>query len=145
MDNNRIENTDFKKLLGKWKTEGVILKTDKNSEMKITGTDSYDIILDGFYMLHTADVLMGNEKSQTYEIIGLDKTSDKAVLQYFNNQGSSGKMSGTLKNAELKFSGNGLQFGGRFSNNDNVISGTWTKLNSENNWVEFLKMNFTKI
>ena len=145
MNNNQIENTDFKKLIGKWKTEGLILKSDKNPEMKITGTDTYEAILDGFFILHTADVVMGNEKSQTYEIIGLDKANDKVILQHYNNQGSSGKMSGTLKNGKLNLSGDGLQFEGRFSTNDNVISGTWTKLDSENNWIEFLKMNFTKI
>jgi len=144
MENSRIENTDFKKLIGKWKTNGRILKTDKNPELKITGTDTYEAILGGFFILHTADVLMGNEKSQTYEIIGLDKTNAQLILQHYNNQGSSGKMTGTLKNGELKLNGDGLRFKGQFSDNDNQIIGTWEKLTNQKKWVEFLKMNFTK-
>ncbi|WP_057936733.1 DUF1579 family protein [Algoriphagus resistens] len=144
MGNNRIENTDFKKLIGKWKTEGRILKAGKSPEMKITGTDTYEAILGGFFILHTADVLMGNEKSQTYEIIGLDKSNDQAILQHYNNQGSSGKMKGTLKNDKFEINGEGLRFNGRFKNNDNEIAGTWEKLTDQSNWVEFLKINLTK-
>jgi hypothetical protein len=144
MEHNCIEDTDFKKLIGKWKTEGRILKNDKNPEMKITGTDTYETILGGFFILHTADVLMGNEKSQTYEIMGLNKTGDQAILRHYNNQGSSGKMTGTLKNGELKLNGDGLRFYGLFSTNDNQITGTWEKLTDQKKWVEFLKMNFTK-
>ena len=145
MEKSRIGNPDFKKLIGKWKTDGRVLKTDKNPEMKITGTDTYETILDGFFILHTADVLMGNEKSQTYEIIGFDKTNDQATLQHYNNQGASGKMTGTLKNGELKLNSDVLRFKGQFSDNDNQIIGTWEKLTDQKKWVEFIIMNFTKM
>ena len=145
MENKRIENTDFKKLIGKWKTEGRILKTDQNPEMKISGTDVYEMILGGFFILHTADVLMGNEKSQTYEIIGWDQPNDQATFQHYNNQGLSGKMTGIIKNNEFKINGEGLRFNGQINNNDKEIAGTWEKLTDQNNWVAFLKMNFTKM
>jgi hypothetical protein len=145
MEVDRIENTHFKKLIGKWRTEGRILESDKNPERKITGTDTYHFILGGFFILHKADVLMGNVKSETYEVIGLDKSNDQATLQHYNNQGSSGKMTGTLKNGELRINGDGLRFKGLFNDNDKKIEGTWEKLADEKNWVEFLKMNFTKI
>jgi hypothetical protein len=145
MQKDRIENTDFNKLIGKWKTEGWILKTSQNPEMKITGTDIYEIILDGFFILHTADVLMGNEKSLTHEIIGFDKQNDQATLQHYNNQGSSGKMTGTLKDDEFRINGDGLRFKGHFSKNNKEIVGVWEKSADQKNWVEFLKMNFVKI
>ena len=145
MENNRINNTHFKKLIGKWKTEGLILKTDKNPEMKITGTNTYETILGGFFILHKADVLMGNERSQTYEIMGLDLTNNEAILQHYNNQGSSGKMTAILKKDELKIKGERLRFKGKFSNKDKEITGTWEKLTDQDNWIEFLKVNFKKI
>lgn len=143
MNNNRIENTGFKKLIGKWKTEGKILATDRNSEMKITGTDTYELILDGFFILHKADVLMGNENSRTFEIIGLDE-NNHVTLDHFNNQGSSGKMTGTLKNNELKINGTALRFQGQLNDSENEINGTWEKLNSQLEWKSFLEMKLTK-
>jgi hypothetical protein len=135
---------NFHKLIGKWKTEGTILKTSENPEMKITGTDSYEIILDGFFILHMADVRMGNVKSQTYEIIGMGANS-QATMQYYNNRGLSGKMTSTLVDNEFVINGDGLRFRGLFSEDSKAIAGTWEKLTDEKDWVEYLKMNFTKI
>lgn len=56
---------------------------------------------------------MGNEKDQTFEISGLDKTDNQATLEHYNNQGSSGKMTGTLKSNELKINGEALRFRGQ--------------------------------
>lgn len=144
MNNNRIENTEFQKLIGNWKTEGRILATDDNPEMKITGTDSYELILDGFFILHKADVFMGNDKSQTLEVIGLDEASNHATFEYYDNQGASGKMTGTLKNNELKINGEALRFQGRLNDNENQINGTWEKINAQSKWKRFLEMKLTK-
>ena len=144
MNKTRIENTEFKKLIGKWKTEGRILATDNNPEMKIVGTDTYELILGGFFILHKADVMMGNEKSQTFEIIGLDETDNQATLEHYNNQGSSGKMTGTLKSNELKINGKALRFRGQLNNNENQIDGRWEKLDYQNEWEIFLEMKLTK-
>lgn len=144
MNNNRIESTEFKKLIGKWKTVGRILATDNNTEMKIAGTDTYELILGGFFILHKADVMMGNERSQTLEIIGLDETDNHATLEYYNNQGSSGKMTGTLKSNELKIRGKMLRFRGQLNDSENQINGTWEKFNNEKEWESFLEMKLTK-
>lgn len=64
----KIKNSHFNKFLGKWKTEGRILKTDRNPETKIKGTDSYELILDDRFILHKANVLMGKQRSRTYEM-----------------------------------------------------------------------------
>ena len=145
MKNNRIEGTEFKKLIGTWKTEGKILATDKNAEMKITGTDTYELILDGFFILHKADVLMGNVNSRTLEMIGFDETNDQATLDHYNNQGSSGKMTGTLKDNELKINGKALRFQGQLTDHENRINGTWQKLNNQKEWIDFLVMKLTKV
>ena len=144
MNSNRIENTEFIKLIGKWKTEGRILATANNPEMKITGTDTYELILGGFYILHKADLLMVNENSQTFEIIGLNGTNGQATLEHYNNQGSSGKMTGNLKNGHFTINGGGLRFRGQFGNNEKQLNGTWEKMTDHNKWVEFLQMNLTK-
>lgn len=144
MNKKRIENTEFKKLIGKWKTEGRIWSTDENYELAITGTDTYELILGGFFILHKADVLMGNENSQTFEIIGLDETNNQATFEYYNNQGSLGKMLGTLKNNELKINGKELRFQGQLNDSEKEINGTWEKLDNQKNWIKFIEMKLTK-
>jgi hypothetical protein len=105
MTKQPIENSEFQKLIGEWKTEGRILAKGNEPEIHISGTDSYEWILDGYYILHKADVLMGEIRGQTYELISLDEAGTKAKFEYYNNQGVSGKMVGMLKNNKLSIEG----------------------------------------
>ncbi|MEB2778101.1 DUF1579 family protein [Algoriphagus sp. D3-2-R+10] len=145
METNRIENTHFNKLIGKWRTEGVILETDSTPEMEISGMDTYEFILDGFYILHKADVLMNKERNQTYEIIALDNADGRVSLTHYNNQGLSGKMTGSLLDNELLIHGEELRFTGQFSTDENQIEGTWEKLVNHKDWVKYLHMHFFRI
>jgi len=61
----KIETSNFKRLIGIWKTTGQI--SIENQTFNLTGTDTYELILEGNNILHKADVIMGNEKSETLE------------------------------------------------------------------------------
>lgn len=145
MNDKRIENTEFRKLIGNWKTEGKILANQNSPEMEIIGTDTYELILNGFFILHKADVIMGNEKSETFELIGLDNKNDQATLEHYNNHGSSGKMNGNLINNELTINGEFLRFKGNLNESENQLVGTWKKMDNRKVWTTFLEMKLTKI
>ena len=57
---NKIENSNYKRLVGVWKTTGDIKSGQDN--LKLIGIDSYELILDGNFILHKADVKMGNDR-----------------------------------------------------------------------------------
>jgi hypothetical protein len=84
----KIDKSNFKRLIGVWKTTGNIKSGQDN--LKLIGIDSYELILDGNYILHKADVQMGNERSETLEIIQLDNSLEKAKMRYFNSKGEDG-------------------------------------------------------
>lgn len=54
----KTETSIFRRLIGVWKTEGSILTDKENS--KLSGTDSYEFILDGNYIYWY--LLKDNEK-----------------------------------------------------------------------------------
>lgn len=53
----KIETSNFKRFIGIWKTTGQI--STENQTLNLSGTDTYELILDGNYILHKADVIMG--------------------------------------------------------------------------------------
>ena len=144
MENQRIEDSDFKNFIGEWKTEGRVFGTDQTPEIQIIGTDTYESILDGFFILHKADVLIGKEKSQTLELMWLLNADDKVSLQHYNNTGSSGLMSGLIKNHEWEIRGDELRFDGKFSENCNELSGNWQRLDNQKKWVNFIEIKLTR-
>lgn len=63
----KIETSNFERLIGVWKTEGVIITEKDNT--KFAATDSYQFILEGNYILHQVDVIMANERSETLKLL----------------------------------------------------------------------------
>lgn len=137
-----IQASNFKRLIGTWKTEGTILN-DKQTQ-KLTGIDSYEFILDGNYILHKADVKMGNEKSETFEIIALEGSTEKASMHYYNSKGETGVMTGFLVKNDFKIKGDKLKFEGTLNEENTRLIGKWWLQTDNGEWTEFIDLKLTK-
>lgn len=139
---SKIDVSNFARLIGRWKTTGQVTKD--NSSLKLEGIDSYEFILSGNYILHKADVKMGNERSETFEIIEMDKSMSKFKMQYFNSKGESGSMTSTLENNEFTIDGNGIKFRGTINHESTEIKGKWYLQTENKNWTEFIDLKLIK-
>ena len=139
---NKTENSSFKRLLGIWKTTGNV-KSDSET-LKLTGIDSYELILDGNHILHKADVKMGSERSETFEILKLDTSLDRVKMHYFDSKGEEGIMTGWITNNEFTINGNNLKFEGIINDKNTLISGKWYALSKNGNWNDFIDLQLEK-
>ena len=139
---NIRENSNFKRLIGIWKTSGEIISD--NTTQVLSGTDSYEFILDGNYILHKAAVLMGNEKSETFEIIGIDNSSGKAKMHYFNSRGESGIMQSTIDGNNFLINGEGLKFEGTINTQNTEVIGYWFLQKENKEWTKFIDLKLEK-
>src|SRR5690606_23180916 len=119
----KIETSNFKRLIGIWKTTGQI--SIENQTFNLTGTDTYELILEGNYILHKADVIMGNEKSETLEVINLTDSTHTAKMQYFNSKGESGTMTSGITNNDFHINGNRIKFIGKINDKNSEVVGKW--------------------
>lgn len=138
----KIGDSNFKRLIGVWNTTGDI-KSDEGT-LKLIGMDTYELILGGNYMVHKADVLMGNERSETLEIVKLDGSIDKAKMQFFNTKGEDGIMMGSLNSNEFKITGKGLKFEGTINNDNTKIEGKWCMQTEHDKWTDFINLTLEK-
>jgi len=136
------ETNNFKRLIGTWKTEGVVLTGNEKSAL--IGTDSYGFILDGNYILHKADVTMGNEKSHTFEIISFDNTPEKANMQYYNSKGESGGMTAFLNADIFIINGDKIKFEGRIDAANTKVVGKWFVQGEGGQWTDFIDLTLTR-
>jgi len=140
-----MENTqksNFARLIGLWKTTGII--KSEHEDLNLVGVDSYEWMLNGQYILHKADVKMGNEKSETFEIIKMDVTTKLATMYYFNSNGEDGTMSSKISNGIFEINGDGLKFHGSIDTENTSIVGKWYSKNDKDEWVEFIELNLEK-
>jgi hypothetical protein len=138
----KIETTNFKRLIGVWKTSGQVLI--ENQTKNLAGTDTYEFILDGNYILHKADVLMGNEKSETYEVIGLDSSSEKAIMKYFNSKGENGVMTSQINENDFQINGDKIKFAGKINDKNTELVGKWFRQSEDLSWSQFIEMKLEK-
>lgn len=133
------------KFIGNWNTEGLIPSSDGRPEIIITGTDRYDWIVDGFFLLHTADVTIGSNNSKTHEIIGYDGINNRYTMQHYNNMGNSGSMIATVNDGLWAFTGNSLRFKGGFNVAGDIFSGEWEQLTDGKTWSHLMDIKLSKI
>ena len=138
----KINTSNFKRLLGIWKTTGQI--SAGNETLDLNGIDSYEFILDGNYLLHKADVTMGNEKNETFEIISLASITNKAKMQYFNSKGESGLMTSKITDNNFRIEGDGIKFNGTINDENSEIVGRWYLQTENNDWEQFIKLKLEK-
>lgn len=139
---DKIESSNFKILIGNWKTTGTIKAS--NESLILDGFDSYELILDGNYILHKADVKMGNEKSETLEVISLDGATDNAKMQYFNSRGESGVMTAHISNNKFFIEGNRIKFNGDINYEGTIITGYWYLQAENNDWTSYIVLKLEK-
>lgn len=144
-ETSTVEHNQLSKFVGHWSTEGKIPATNSSSEIKISGTDTYEWLPGEFFLLHKAHVLIGEEKSETYEVIGFDKHLGKYTMQHYDNKGNSGFMTASYKNQIWEFLGENLKFTGGFKKENNEFSGIWEQSEDGNNWTHFMDIKLTKL
>ena len=138
------ENNPFLRLIGTWKTKGKVLQSGSSSESILIGTDSYELILSGHYILHKADVLMGSEKTETFELIALDGRDSKTKMQYYNSKGESGFMMGTIRKNDFQIDGDNLKFRGKLNDDNTLIVGKWFVKTESGEWKDFIELELKK-
>jgi hypothetical protein len=72
-------------LIGRWRSEGHIVT---EPPVPITGTDVYEWLPGGFFLVHHVDVKIGQQQVQALEIIGeYDPATDSFTARAYDNLG----------------------------------------------------------
>ena len=132
------------RFVGRWNTEGKIRAIHPSPEVKIMGTDTYEWLPGEYFLLHKVDVWVGDDKNETFEVIGFDQRIGKYTMQHYDNKGNSGTMTATCENEVWTFQGETLRFTGGFKNDDNEFSGIWEQGSNDNNWTHFMDIKLIK-
>jgi Protein of unknown function (DUF1579) len=73
-------------LVGRWRSQGQVVG---DPPVPITGTDIYDWLPGGFFLIHHVDVTVGDQEVQALEILGEhDPATDSFIGHAYDNQGN---------------------------------------------------------
>jgi hypothetical protein len=138
------ELKQLRKFVGRWNTSGVVRSSGNTPGEVVSGIDTYEWLPGDYFLLHKADVSIGKEKNETYEIIGFDSKIGKFTMQHYDNKGSTGLMLAECNGDNWEFVGDDLRFIGGFKNQDNEFSGIWEQ-KIEEKWKSFMDITLIKV
>jgi Protein of unknown function (DUF1579) len=73
-------------LVGRWRTEGHLVG---DPSVRITGTDAYELLDGGYFLVHHVDVMVGTKPVKAIEIIGeYDSDSESFSARAYDNDGN---------------------------------------------------------
>lgn len=129
--------------VGVWSTAGQVLATASSPAQEIAGTDAYEWIPGGFFLLHTVDVRIGGERAQALEVIGWDAANDAYFMRSFDSQGNEEVMRATLRDGTWTFLGSESRFSGGFGDGGRTLSGRWER-RQDGQWLPWMDVHLTK-
>jgi hypothetical protein len=72
--------------VGRWRTQGHLVV---DPAVPIAGTDSYEWLPGGFFLVHHVDVVIGEQRVQALELIGpYDPATDAFTARAYDNLGN---------------------------------------------------------
>ena len=134
-------------LVGRWRTEGRTIQTQKAPAAPIDAVDAYEWLPGGQGLLHTVDARVGDDHVEGAEIIGWDSTLDAYVTLYCGTDGLN-RYEATLAEEEgrvvWRMRSPRDRFTGTFSDDGNTIDGHWEQLDDEGAWRPWMNITLTK-
>lgn len=129
--------------VGRWNTAGQVLAGDSGPGFPFAGTDTYEWVPGGFFLLHRVDVRMGGDHVQALEIIGWDAEREVYLMRSYDSQGNTGQMQAVVRDGTWTFQGDAERFTGAFSHDGATLSGRWERREGER-WLPWMDVRLTK-
>jgi hypothetical protein len=81
----RVPDPSLAAIAGRWRTEGHVLD---ETNTPIVGTDTYEVLPGGFFLVHSVDVYVGDRMVEAIEIIGEPADAGGYLARSFDNNGN---------------------------------------------------------
>lgn len=131
-------------ITGSWQSSGKMYMDD-DSQIAINGTDNYEWLPGNQFLIHRADVHVGNDKIDVIEIIGEYDENEKACTMHaFQNDGNHGVMWATMEeNGSMLFYGDTIRSFLTIEKNGKTMYAKWERLENTQ-WIHWMDMYFSR-
>lgn len=131
-------------LLGRWRTSGVVLDEHGAPTAQIAGTDVYELMPGGGWVVHRVDVRIGGEQVTALELIGEhDARAGTWQMHAFDGDGTRSTMQAALAgDGSWVFSGDGVQARLHAAADGASMTATWER-STPAGWVRWMVLDFT--
>ena len=132
-------------LIGTWRSEGHTVAGPDDPGTVIVGTDDYQWLGGGFFVVHRIDVRMGDEHVEAIEIIGNDRATGAYPTHAFDHTGGVATYEMTERDGTWTVAGDGQRSRLEVAGDGVTMAAHWERQEADGSWVPWMEMAFTKI
>ena len=131
-------------LLGLWRTSGHVLERTGGREATIAGTDEYELMEGGRWVIHRVDVLMGDVRTVALELIGDPDGRGALAMRAFDASGRYDEMRlAPTGEGVLLLTGDGVRSTLRLTGAD-AMDALWER-QAGGDWAPWMQLHFERI
>jgi Protein of unknown function (DUF1579) len=133
-------------LVGRWNSEGRTVPGPSEPAIRITGTDTYEWLAGGFFLVHRVDVCVGGEHVEVLELIGpYDHPERSYPMRSFDNQGNYATMTARVDDDGVwTFTGASERATLTIGDDGTTMTARWERSDDGSTWRHWMDMRFTK-
>jgi Protein of unknown function (DUF1579) len=133
-------------LVGRWNSEGRTVPSPSEPAITISGTDTYEWMAGGFFLVHRVDVRMDGEQVEVIEMIGPYDPSDHSYpMRSFDNQGNFATMTARVRDDGVwTFTGASERTTLTIGDDGTTMTARWERSDDGSTWRHWMDMTFTK-
>ncbi|NMM91980.1 hypothetical protein B2J88_48275 [Rhodococcus sp. SRB_17] len=137
----------FEPIIGRWKTSGTVLDEDGEQVARIDGTDEYEWMPGGGWVVHRVDVAMGDDRVHALELIGEhDAVTGTYAMRAFDGSGAYGTMAAHLNaDGSWTFQGDGMRSTLWPSEDRLSMTARWERQDNSGSWIRWMDMHFVAL
>jgi hypothetical protein len=127
--------------VGKWTIEGV---TKDGRTVAIRGTETYQWMPGGFFLMHNLNVRVGEDDYYAHEIIGYDASRQQFTINSFDSWGQKDNYQATVQNNAWTYSGQSRRGTVAFNRDGDSMTADWQMSFNGSDWQPWMDLKSTK-
>jgi hypothetical protein len=131
-------------LVAAWRTSGIVLDENGAEIATIEGTDEYEWMPGGQWVIHRVDVMMGADRTRAIEMIGDPGPDGTFTMRAFDASGAFDTM--TLTVADLRFhtEGDGVRNTLTAAPDGTSMAAYWERQLDDDSWVPWMRLTLLR-
>lgn len=141
-----IELGLLNEFVGIWDTDGMVIEGPEGQPVKFKGTDTYEWLPGGYFLLHRFEASMPDGNITGIEVIGHDTKNNAYTMHSFDSRGNADVMEGQFEMESWTFVGESTLFTGGFRDSGKVFAGLWERrAGAGYDWQPWMEVRLNKV
>jgi hypothetical protein len=127
-----------------WRTSGRMFDADGAEVMRVEGTDEYEWMPGGQWVIHRVDVMMGDNHTQALELIGDPAEDGSFTMRAFDASGAFDTMTLTVRDRTFHTEGDGVRNTLTVADDGASMAVVWEQQTDDKSWFRWMEIGFER-